>query len=306
MQEYSLTSYSKGLDNKTRNLIILIVLFIGVTVAYFLTNQKLVKVIEELQAQNKKLNERLAQTITEIQREPEVSSLLEKVREEVFLTNKTMYSSDNPTLTLEYIFDIIDKYQNYLYFNFSVTASGVEESDNNVNFYLYNLDGQAYTNQLYAFIDQLERQPSFYAIESINLDQYSEEDEYGMVNFDIILKSFYASDGEKIENRKIENYHKRSLDNNIFYPRVHPVIIPEDDPAFNRLVDCEAVEVVALSRSSIYVREGGRIVFLKINDKVKFGRLKSINWEDQYAVFEINKVGISEKVKKKLPNNQME
>ncbi|MDD3051975.1 MAG: hypothetical protein PHR06_12645, partial [Candidatus Cloacimonetes bacterium] len=268
----------------------------------FMDNRKLNKVIVGLEAEHKKLDTELKKTVAEIAREPEVRERLEQVKEEVFLTNKTMYTNDDPTITLSYLFDIVDTYKNYLLFNYSIVASGTAEADNSVNYNLYSIEGTTYINLFYVFLDQLERQPSFYTVESVNLNMDSTED-FGMVSFNIKLKAYFSPDSTPIESRKLAKYKKRTLEFNPFYPRVHPIILPEDKEAFDKLVDCESAEIVALSRSSVFVRQGSLIRLLKIDDRVKFGQLESINFDKQEAVFTISKHGIKEYVYRRLQEN---
>lgn len=300
MAEYSLSSYSKGLDNKTRNLIILLVLLVISVVVIFFVNRKLAGIKEEHVKKQEELQKDLDDMEKEIARLPGVEKSLEAVREKVFLTNKKMYNQDNPSLTLDYLFDLIEEYNTYLKFDFAVSGRSTSEKDKNVQTILYSLSGDAYINMFYPFLDQLERQPSFYTVESVDLSQYEEEGDIGMVRFGIRLRSYYAEDGISIDNKKIEDYDKRKVRYNPFYPRIHSTIYPSDNAEFDKLIDAEAAELIAISKEGIYVKYNG-IRFLKVGDEVKFGELDRIDWEDHEAVFRINKYGVSEYITKELP-----
>jgi cell division protein FtsL len=301
MREYKLTLlYKKGLDYKTRNLIALIILLILTIIVSYLFRGNLVRENEELLVSRTKLQTELRMLQAELATEPSLRNELEKLREELFLTDKVMPNLNNSTITLSYIFDIFHKYRNNFHFNFRLVNSGIVENDPDVNFIRYSITGQAYINLLYVLIDQLERQPLFLTIETINLGTLRPE-EQGKVNFNIEFQAYYTSTGVPYHNIALKDLRERRLVYNIFYPRIHDPM-HFDTEEFRELLDISEIIVVGMTPQRLFIRNRrtGNIEVLYEGDKIRYGTLQRLDWENQEAIFRINPTGISEDIRLKI------
>ncbi len=301
MSEYKLTFlYKKGLDYKTRNLIILIVLFVFTLASAILINRSLVNTFMILEAEKQKLDSELSTINQQIASAEPLRQRLSKLREELFLTDMIMPDKNNSTITLAYIFDIFNKYGNHFFFNYRVINSGKVDGDQEVGYNRYQISGEAYINLLYVFIDQFERQPAFFTIESIEFTSLP-ADKQGKVGFSIEVNAFFTSTGTDHTEIKLKDLKERKLVNNIFYPRIYePFVIDSDE--FRELLDVSEIVVVGLTPDRVFIRNRrtGLVDVLYIDDPIRYGKLSSIDWNKQEAVFRINPSGLAEEVRIKI------
>ena len=301
MSEYKLTYlYKRGLDYKTRNFLFFLVL-LGLTIALFLASSNSLK----------KKQFRLKQEYTKIKQEYEMLSSqatssaplkekLNELEEELALSDKAIPDKNDPTITLSYIFDIFRKYHNNFHFNFRILDSGVMEDDKELSYNRYVLSGSAYINLLYVFIDQFERQPSLYTIESLELKSKNPESE-GLVDFNIQIIAYYTQTGTPIDELTLKNLRERKLPYNLFYPRIYDPYASNTEE-FYELVDVNTISVVGMTQDKLFIRNDktGDIEVLFINDRVQHGILYRIDWENQEAIFRINPTGLTEEIKLKI------
>jgi Tfp pilus assembly protein PilO len=301
MSEYKLTYlYKRGLDYKTRNFLFFLVL-LGLTIALFLASSNTLK----------KKQFRLKQEYTKIKQEYEMLSSqatssaplkekLNELEEELALSDKTIPDKNDPTITLSYIFDIFRKYHNNFHFNFRIQDSGVLEDDKELSYNRYVLSGSAYINLLYVFIDQFERQPSLYTIESLELKSKNPESE-GLVDFNIQIIAYYTQTGIPIAELTLKNLKVRRLPYNLFYPRIYDPYANSTEE-FYELVDVKTISVVGMTQDKLFIRNDktGDIEVLYLNDRVQHGILYRIDWENQEAIFRINPTGLTEEIKLKI------
>lgn len=298
MGEYKLTFlYKRGLDYKTRNFIGFIVILILVVVISVLLNNNLLSVRRKLITNNTELKRELSLLLEELATEDFLKEELADLREQLFLSDKVMPDLNNSTLTLSYIFDIFRKYRNNFYFNYRLIASGQVPDDREVHYNTYLLSGSAYVNLLYVFIDQLERQPAFYTIESLELAKTVPE-EQGKVDFSITINAYYTKTGVPHNTVTLKNLRERRLIYNIFYPRIHdPMSI--DTEEFRQLLDISEILVVGMTPDRVFIRNRrtGNIELFLEGDKIRYGSLHTIDWDSQEAVFHINPTGLTEVIR---------
>ncbi len=298
--EYIIASYRSGTNYKFRNFIILIVILFAVLGWWFFTNKKLKKENLHLTEEKQKLEEDLRKTQSEIMKQPELEAQLDRIREEVSLNNKVMLKEDTSTKTLEYLFYLADKYGSYMHFDFGLSESGADKDDPTIRYNKYVLTGKAFTDQIYSFIDQLERQPPFYAVEGIALEALP-PDQKGKVDFSVELTAYFTEDGTPINRIELYEGKPRKLAYNPFFPRIHSPVI-SDDEEFLQQLDLDNCSVVALSPERVFLRNNssGIIQIFNVGDRVRYGYLESIDWANQEAVFRLNRYGVAESVRMKL------
>ena len=298
MGEYKLTFlYKKGLDHKTRNLIALVVILILIGVVVFMINKDLKTTKETLMAENATLQSELTQIMNELATEDVLRARLAELREELFLTDKVMPDLNNSTITLSYIFDIFWKYKNNFYFDYRIVSSGTVNEDKDVQYHRYALTGKAYMNLLYIFIDQLERQPAFYSIEAFELTSLPPENQ-GMVGFNIEFNAYHTKTGVPNEDIALKDLRERRLIYNLFYPRIYESLTI-DTEEFRQMLDLSDIFIVGMTQERVFIRNRrtNNIEVLHVGDQIKYGRLQSIDWNNQEVVFRMNPTGIAEEVR---------
>jgi len=293
--EYKIeASYYSGISKNKLNLIILSVFFVILAISEFFVIRTVKHKENILEIQKNKYSQKLQSISSKIVAFDEIKKEYKKIKEESSFNNKIIPKKDSPTLSLNYFFNLTDKYSNYMHFDFALSDSGVVKIDKSVKFNKYVLTGKAYLNQIYNFLDQLERQPKFYTIESIALNAL-DADKRGKIEFSFEIMSYYSqANNNKIP--KIAKLHKRHLNFNPFYPRIHSPVLPKDS-LFISLLDVNMGQLVALTDAQVFIKDlqTGLISTLKIGDKVKYGELDFIDWKQQRAVFKINRYGLTEK-----------
>ncbi|MFW5791094.1 MAG: hypothetical protein ACOCVU_00395 [Desulfohalobiaceae bacterium] len=157
-EEYTIANYKSGKNYKVRNMIILSLLLVAVGTWWFLSNRSLQNKQEALSARKQVLTAREDSTRVQTLRKDDVEERLLQIKWEDELNNKVMMRDDSSTRSLEYFFELADRYATYLHFDFGHSESGVAEGDSLVKYNEYIITGKAFMNQIYAFIDQLERQ----------------------------------------------------------------------------------------------------------------------------------------------------
>ncbi|MCB5230446.1 MAG: hypothetical protein WCX83_02680 [Candidatus Cloacimonas sp.] len=301
MSEYKLTFlYKKGLDYKTRNFIFLLVL-LGLTVGLaLLVNSPLKNTQVKLQNEHTKLRQEADIISSQTTPSTPLYEQIKELKKELALSEKIIPNNNDPTVTLSYIFDIFSKYHNTFNFNFRLQSSGEVENDKELRYNRYALSGSAFVNLLYVFVDQFERQPSLFVVETLEMRSMNAEAD-GLVDFNIEFTAYYTKTGMPIKDVKLNNLRERRLAYNIFYPRVYdPKNIDTDE--FKELLNVESIEIIGMTQDKIFVRNNAtqEIAILYINDRVQYGSLYKIDWEKQEAIFRVNPTGPTNEVRLKI------
>ena len=293
--EYKIeASYYSGISKNKLNLIILSVFFVILLISEFFVIRMVKHKENILKIQKNKYSQKLKSISSKIVAYDEIKKEYNKIKEESSFNNKIIPKTDSPTLSLNYFFNLTDKYSNYMHFNFALSDSGVVKIDKSVKYNKYVLTGKSYLNQIYNFLDQLERQPKFYTIESMALNAL-DADKRGKIEFSLEIMAYYS----QANNNKIPlvaKLHKKHLNFNPFYPRIHSPILPKDS-LFISLLDVNMGQLVALTDAQAFIKDlqTGLISAFKVGDKVKYGELDFIDWKQQRVVFKINRYGLTEK-----------
>jgi len=293
--EYQIeASYYSGISKNKLNLIILSVFLVILIITEFFLIRMIKHKENILKIQKNKYSQKLQSISNKIVAFDEIKKEFKNIKEESSLNNKIIPKNDSPTLSLNYFFNLTDRYSNFMHFDFALSDSGVVKVDKSVKYNKYVLTGKSYLNPIYNFLDQIERQPKFYTIESIALNAL-DADKRGKIEFSLELMSYYS----QVNNNdipKIAKLHKRILKFNPFYPRIHSPILPKDS-LFVSLLDINMAQLVALTDAQAFIKDlqTGLISAFKIGDKVKYGELDFIDWKQQRVIFKINRYGLTEK-----------
>ena len=207
--------------------------------------------------------------------------------------SKLIPQKNDPTITFKYLLEICDNFCPDLTFNFNYRGQTSEEG---VSFNTYSINGTATIRTLYSFIYQLEKQYLLYVIESIKIREEVEEGTVAHnVNFTIVFKAYYEESTHDFGQIPFRKLKYKNIDYNPFYTRIHQPLPDELEKGY---INTKSSEIIGLTPDSVFMKDqSGKVHILKSGDKVAYGILKSINWKDQYAIFQLNEIGITKNIK---------
>ncbi len=275
-----------------RNTLILLGIMLIVLFVIVVNNNRTASQLEAAKAslqENRSSLERLHRTTPDLSREDEVISELEERRVRARESKKIILKHDDPTISYQYLLDIIETFTPDIKFNFLISRSGTLDRER-VNFNTYTLNGTAEIQSLHFFLFQIEYQPPLYTIENIRLNEEGTA-QSDRVNFTITLNAYYdENEGTDINEVTLRPFQYSDLKENPFYTKIHQ---PRFDEQEEQYLDIYAGELLGLTPSKVFFRnDKGMIVSLSEGDKVAYGNLTRIDWDNQSAIFTIDKIGI--------------
>jgi hypothetical protein len=275
-----------------RNTIILTVLLVLVIAGFLLGNTSSVKKIKEIRIEyenNQKQLDDLMAAHPDMKDQDLFIKSLKELEEKVQRESKLIPNKNDPTITYKYLLDISDSFCPDIRFNFLYNRLSRVE---NINYYTYTITGNAPMRSFYTFIYQIESQYMLYVIESIKINEEVEDAiSTGNVNFTIVLNAYFeeaASELGEIPFRKLKH---KNVTYDPFYSRIHAPLLDEKEQEF---LDLNSSGMIGLTPDKVFMKDRiGRIHILEIGDKVAYGTLEFINWDEQYATFQLNEIGIT-------------
>jgi len=287
-----------------RNSLVLTVLMIIVIAASILSNAKITKQKEELELRYNSLVEELQNLKTSNPDYDDIERLTneyESLRLSDLRYGKIIPNVNNPTLSYLYLLNISDRFAPDIDFDFTYQGS---KSNNNIDYNTYQISGIANIFSLYKFIYHLERNIMLYTIDNLSISEELVPDDLiegktipNMVNFNLKIAAYYKGNiPQTIENSNLRNLKPQYLVYNPFYTRIHT---PRVDPEEELKINIDYCRLIGLTPDRIFLRTNNEeVVILIPGDKVAYGYFESINWEEQSALFKINRTGVS--IKKNL------
>ncbi|HCX72187.1 MAG TPA: hypothetical protein DHM37_00550 [Candidatus Cloacimonas sp.] len=287
--------------NTTRNTLILLVLLLIVIIANsFYTSSskhKLQKYIDTNEM-NLTKTKRLQNEIINLQQEKSRLDSLKKAREALkpAKMDKLLLKEDRPEITYNYLLDIADNFAPGISFNFTPaakeTVAGVESNT-------YELVGTSSIEQLYKFVFHVENQPLFYKIDDLSVNSLSPAKQ-DTISFHLRLRSFYSDTGVPLSEIELKRYHLEKYGKNPFYKKIHAPVAVSDN-----LLNISKLKLIGLNLHEAFFEDSdGKVHILQPGDKVQYGYFSYINWPQQTAVFNINKVGLNKNIVLKLAKEE--
>lgn len=274
-----------------RNTLILSILLVLVIMGFLLGNTssvKKIKVIKIAYENNlKQLNDLKAAHPDMKDQDLFIKSLVD-LEKRVQRESKLIPQKNNPTITYKYLLDICDNSCPDLKFNFIYNRlSKIED----INFYSYTITGNAPVRSFYSFIYQIESQYMLYVIESIKInEEVKDAISTGNVNFTIVLNAYFEESASEIGEIPFRKLKYKNIKYDPFYSRIHAPLPDEKEKEF---LDVNSSGMIGLTPNKIFMKDrNGKIHILETGDRVAFGTLESINWNEQYATFQLNEIGI--------------
>lgn len=281
-----------------RNSLVLTALLIIVIIVSLVSNARINKEKEQLELQYNTLVEELDNLKTtnpdydDIER---ITQEYEILRLNDIRFGKIIPNENNPTLSYLYLLNISDRFAPDIDFQFQFSQ---RSNVNNINFNTYAITGVANIFSLYKFIYNIERNIMLYTIENLNIQEEIVADELiegktipNMVSFRMNLRAYFNQDlPQTIENTNLRNLKPQYLVYNPFFKRIHE---PRIDPEEELYANVNFIQIIGMTPDKIFVRTTSEeILTLAPGDKVAYGYLDRIDWEEQAAIFRINRTGV--------------
>lgn len=273
-----------------RNTLILLLVFLLITgggyvyISYFQEPQ-----IETLQQQ-------VSTKRTEFSSKQQTANQYEKLKNQFesaqfYIQNfdKALYATSNE----DEVFDFINQLNNgssVTDFAFTFVDSTSEGQFGVIN---TSISGSGYYPNLVNFVRKIELSKPINKISGMSITPINDLENYGRVNFNFSLSSFYSRDTTaQTPELTISNSAVLGSVYNPFFPLIRDV-----EPNEGNLPDIENSELVALSANRAFlIDQSGTMQRLLVGDQVYLGSLREINLQQQTATFRLNKGGIIERV----------
>ncbi len=287
------------MSNTTRNLIILILLFLFIVAVggyYVLIFQpKLHRTkVDELNALNQKYLDVKALTVIydSLQRESE------KVDSILFHRAKAIPFRESITDTYNDILDITKNFSRYTRVNIEYDRTekiGVASVDH------FTITGQGEFKDVFRLIYEMEKSKKLYKISSLQLRNATLTTGKGeilyQVEFEIKLESYFTDDKNLALNYEDTRPALFNYVSDVFYP----LIQPEIPPNYDALLEVDGATLLAMIPDGVFIMDkNGNSYTLTEGDPVYLGYLTRIDYDRQQCEFLLNKGGIIEKVVLKL------
>lgn len=148
---------------------------------------------------------------------------------------------------------------------------------------------------LTTFVNRIEHSQLLNKVNNLTISPARQEDDLRMVNFSFNLESYYEKtslfDSVSTEFTILQD------DNISTYNPIYPLIQPTVVSNVGGLTDIKLSRLIGLTKSRVFLRnQAGRIVSLKVGDRIYLGSLSSINLQNNTATFNLDLGGIAEVV----------
>jgi len=286
-----------------RNSIILGVLLVLIFIGGMLSNSQSVKRLEKNEKAfqgNRRTLSQLKKTYPDLNKTDEIIASLDNMKKKALEDYKIILKDDNPTQTYQYLIDITETFTPDLNFDFKVAQSGKK---GDLPFNSYTLNGSGNIESLHFFLYQVEFQAPLYVIESMRISETSVALK-DTVDFSMKLSVFYdKKTGTSISEIPFRSFSYSNLTYNPFYSQIHA---PIDKSEEEKYINIQTALIIGLTPDKVFLRDiNGLIVALVPGSRVAYGYLYYINWKQQCAVFNINRIGINQEVKMYLQENEL-
>ncbi len=145
------------------------------------------------------------------------------------------------------------------------------------------------------FVNRIEHSQLLNKVINLSVSPARQEEDLNMVNFSFELESYY----EKVSlfDSVSTEYAIQLKEDISTYNPIYPLIQPTVEANLEGLTDPRSSRLIGMTSNRIFIRnQTGRIVSLKVGDRVYLGNLTSIDSENKTATFNLDIGGIAEVV----------
>jgi hypothetical protein len=277
-----------------RNTITLAVLLVMLLTVGALWYSKLRGQVAYLQKKNEKLAVQFHGSNQVVETLASVESLYTDLRAKWNEAEKKILAVDEPALTVSYINWLVQENHLDMSFDFVLNELNIQE---NISTFSFTLNGESNYRDLYSFIWTLTNNTLLYKIE--DLDVVYKESEQNRLSFKLTVRGYFIDKEWELDKDidfatlKTRDHQKKFFD--VFratIPRPAKVEKPSEEEQKKKVepdvIDLEKASLKALANNMVYLQVGGKgLETLKIGDRVKNGRLQSIDRRHSEAIFMI-------------------
>lgn len=274
---------------KIKNTLFLLVILLIVIFVSILGNSNSVRELKRVRKKHKELEKIVTEVRIEVPEESDeqIKDALDKL-EKALAASKLIVKEDNPTFTYTYLMHVCSNYCPNMTFDFRHVKSA---KASNTSYNEYAITGEVDIKSLYTFIYHIENQPKLYTIESLNIkEQLIDKNK---LNFSLNLRTYFTDSGTELEDIPMKNLKYKNIRYNPFLPRIHKPLRSEKEEKY---LNVDTAVLAGLSPKVAFLYDAkGVIKTLEPGNKVAYGYLSRINWEEQSVTFIINRIGIPTK-----------
>ncbi|MBD3378067.1 hypothetical protein GF406_23760 [candidate division KSB1 bacterium] len=223
-----------------------------------------------------------------------VESLYTDLRADWNEAEKKILAVEEPALTVSYINWLIQENKLGMSFDFILNDLKKQES---ISTFIFTLNGETNYRDLYRFVWTLTNNTLLYKIE--DLDVAFKNDDKNRLSFKLTVRGFFIDKKWELD-KEINFASLRTKEQQDEFYDVFKATIPrpakivekspkEEKPKGPELIDLENATLKALANNMVYLQvKGKKMETLKIGDRVKNGRLQSIDRLHSEAIFVIS------------------
>jgi len=217
---------------------------------------------------------------------------------------KQIIAAEEPSFSLYYLNWLVNSYQIPVEFDFELKNT---MNNGDILTFSFLLSGEGSYHDLYRLIWFINENPILYQVEGFNFSQST--DDNNVLRFSMVIKGFSLvhklESGQEFDFAALKPVVQSIQFHDAFKPRYRekktrqsanvlrrnvPKIKPKAiDPS---LTDIEAARLQAVANGCAYIKDKkGKLVTLKVGDKVRYGSLVNINQNKSEVKFSLNKDG---------------
>jgi hypothetical protein len=290
------------MNRKTKNFIILLVIFVLITSIggfYSISVQG-----EDLSIKEEKLNIlRADYASVEL-----IKTKLQEIEERVLLVDSLLFTGKfiiPKDLSQSQFFDFVESYSNdkglYSYTNTEFDGQNIEMG---INYYTYKVSGRMNYNDVYGLIYAIEQSKELKKIVKANLKGINKVSKKGGPSFliEFLLEvRVYSSSNDQFA---AVNFEENNLIPEHIKDAYYPIIKVSIKPNKSNLPDIQDGYLMSLVPQGAYITDSdGNTKLMQKGDKVYLGHLAEIDHDNQTVTFMLNKGGLVEYQTMKLGEN---
>ena len=224
-------------------------------------------------------------------------------------SHKKIVAADEPSFSLYYLNWLVNTYNLSLDFDFTLNDM---RGNGHISAFDFTLSGDGSYHDLYRLILFLTENPLLYKIESFYLHRKKED--VNLLDFKMQIKGFSLTEKWQSEQEFTFDSIKPIAETVHFYDAFKPLYRkfepkkasnmfqkkiqkPATKPKDDKLIDIEKTSLQAVANGRVYLKDKkGKLITLKIGDKVHLGSLTNINQKKSEVEFVLEEGGATKKV----------
>lgn len=290
------------MNRKKKNLIILIVIFLLITIAgavYTLVFQR--KDLDQKQARLDNLKANFS-SIGTLQAQLKEYEAKVKVVDSLLFSERFYIPKD---LSQSKFFNFVDAYSRdntiITFTNTEFVSTGVE---NGFNYYLYKVSGNGDYQDVYGLIYAIEHSRELKKVQKADLSNTVSVNDKGipkyLTKFEIHVKVYYSSNDQYAAVSFAEN----SLSTNAVHDAFYPLVRSEITPNVANLPVIQGATLLSLVPQGAFITDAdGNTLLMAEGDPVYLGYLMKIDYENESVTFVLNRGGLIEYETLKIGKN---